>query len=253
MQRDNDYLYVGGVFHLIYTAADFYAKPRPFTAREQAANAICFNVSSSESPTLEFNWKPSFNGAVTKFAFHDADYGSYVYATGSFTRVNDQAANYIAAVEKSYENNSRGNHLAWRTHLNKGPYLINRGLINHGNAIVVGGNFDAVNGEKRSHLARLTRMDESLSAVPLSSVNWNFGAQLCNQGTFYGTKFTDVITTSAYASKMGIVNETVLNINPNTFKGCSPGQLIRFGLSRPVASDNTNTSAYVLGWKVDFN
>ena len=253
MEVDGDYLYVGGNIKHCYTVAQYYDRPRPTSGRYEAYNAICFKASSALTPVLEFNWKPRFNGTVTSMAFHDDDYGSYVYCVGSFTQVNEQAANHIAAIEKSYENNSKGEYIVWRNHLEKAPPLVNHGIVRFEDSIVVGGNFTNVNNEKRSYLARLTQVDKSLSAVPLSAVKWEIGTQLCSQGAPFSKSFTNYITTSAYFADFGYINETVLKIDSDALKGYSAGELLRFFVKRPVASDNSCIPAYVLGWKVDFN
>lgn len=253
MEVDGNYLYVGGNIKSVYTVPQYYEKPRPFSDRYQAYNAVCFKLTSATTPTYEYNWKPRFNNTVTSIAFHDADFGSFVYCTGLFTQVNEQAANHIAAVEKSYENGVKGEYIVWTNHLEKSPSLINHSIINVQDSILVGGNFMYVNNERRPYLARLTKVDASLSASPLSAVTWETGAQICSQGIPFGKSFTNYVSTSAYSAKFGSVNETLLNIDTTAFKGYSAGELLRFFVKRPIQLNNSTLPAHVLGWKVDFN
>jgi hypothetical protein len=250
---DGNYLYAGGLFSAVYSSIEYTAKPRLTGDKYSAYNAISFNINSTINPTLEFNWKPKFNGAVTQITFHDAEFGSYVYVTGLFTRVNGETANYIAAVEKSYENNRRGDYITWRNALQKTPNPVGNSLLNYQNTIVVGGNFAQINNEHRSYFARLTRVDESLSAVPLSAINWEVGAEVCSPGALFNLSFANFTQTVAYPGRYGSVNETLLNIDSSIFKGCSPGQLVRFFVKRPIASDTSPIPAHLIGWKVDFN
>lgn len=253
LEIDGDYMYAGGNIKAYYTAAQYLSKPRPTDVRHACQNMAAFSIKVRSNPIHETNWKPQFNGFVTGITFHDQDFGSFVYCIGEFTTVNDQAAKYIAAVEKSYENNTRGETIFWRNTLQRPPARINHSLVCHNNYLLVGGNFTAVNQEYRLNLARFTRVDESLSAVQLSAVIWEVGAELCSEGTNLSLDLTSYITTSGFSNSYGYVNETVVTVDPVTFRGYSPGDIARFYVRRPVATDNFPFPVYLLGWKLDFN
>lgn len=250
---DGNYLYVGGKFNSMFTSAEYYSKPRRESDRTRAYNAICFKVISASSPTYEYNWKPVFNGPVTKFAFHNEEFGSYVYCYGQFTMVNNLEANYLAAVEKSYENNNEGRLYSWRNNLQKPAPLYNNALLRYANSVIVGGNFTSVNDINRPYLAQITGVFESLSSVPLSSVVWELGSQTCPAGGSLGMNLSNFVTCSANPNSFGTVNHTTFEINSNVFTGYKEGELIKFFLRRPKNTGVYPFPVYVIGWKVDFN
>ena len=92
-----------------------------------------------------------------------------------------------------------------------------------------------------------------MSAVALSAVNWEVGAQVCTPGAKMSMDLTSFITTSGYPTAYGTVNQTELELNTEIFKSYSAGDLIRFFIRRPSATDNFFSAAHVVGWKVDFN
>ena len=250
---DGDYLYVGGAFRSFHTSYQYYSNPRTNNVLTEAYNAICFKLSVTTNPFFEFNWKPVFNGAVTKFAFHDSTYNSSVYCYGKFTQVNAKAAGYIAAVEKSYNNFRVGSELLWQINLQSSPPLINQGVIRYNNSVVVGGSFTKVNAKDRFYLARVNGVDETLSTASLSSVIWESGTQLCSPGMSLNTDFTTFVSASAYPGVYGTVNQTTFPVDHESFEGYSEGDLIKFFVRRPKLTGSFNKPVHVLGWKVDFN
>jgi hypothetical protein len=253
MSVDGDYLYVGGDFKTFHTASQFYSNPRINDDTTKAYNAICFNASTSISPTLESNWKPNFNGPVTNFAFHDSSFSSYVYCYGRFTKVNNSSAGYAAALQKSYNNVVEATSLIWNVSLESGPVLINQGLSRFANSVIIGGTFIKVNSSDRFYLARVNGIDESLSTASLSSVNWQFGAQVCSPGMSLSMDFTNYISVSSFPGPYGTVNQTTVFADFETFPGYLAGDLVKFFARRNGLSDTFSKPAYVLGWKVDFN
>ena len=250
---DGNYLYVGGSFNSMYTSAEYYSKPRLEGDKYTAYNAICFKLVTASSPSYEFNWKPVFNGPVTKFAFHNAEFGSYVYCYGQFTQTNGFQSGYLAAIEKSYENNTHGRSYLWNNHLHRPAPTNNNALLRYSNSLIVGGNFTKVNNIKRPYLAKLTGAYESLSAVALSAVHWDLGAQTCPAGGTLEIDTTDFVTASGYSGSYGIVNQTTFTVKSRTFNGYKEGELIKFFLRRPKVIGTYKYPVYVIGWKVDFN
>ena len=250
---DGDYLYVGGAFRSFHTASQFYSNPRKMDSDTEAFNAICFKISVSTNPTLETNWKPIFNGPVTKFAFHDAQFNSFVYCYGRFTQVNSSAAGYVAAIKKSYNNVVEATEQIWKVSLQSGPTLINQGLARYANSVIIGGSFVKVNSSDRFYLARVNGVDETLSTVALSAVNWDFGAQVCSPGMSLAMDFTNYISVSSFPSVNGTVNQTTVLADFETFAGYMEGDLVKFFVRRPGFVDTFTKPVNVLGWKVDFN
>ena len=253
MSVDGDYLYVGGAFKTIHTASQFYANPRTNDSSTLASHAICFKASTTTNPILESNWKPVFNGPVTKFAFHNDAFNSYVYCYGRFSHVNNSSCGYVAAIEKSYNNVKTGAEAIWKVNLQSGPQLINQGLSRYGNSVIIGGTFVKVNDKDRFYLARVNGVDETLSVVSLSAVNWQFGAQACSPGMNLAIDLTNYINVSSYPGVYGTVNETTVLANFETFAGYSEGDLVKFFVRRDGLSDTFSKPVHVLGWKVDFN
>ena len=253
MSVDGDYLYVGGAFRSIHSTSQFYSNPRINDTTTQAFNAICFKVTSATNPVLESNWKPNFNGPVTKFAFHNDAFNSYVYCYGRFTKVNNSSAGYVAAIQKSYNNVVEATEQIWKVSLQSGPALINQGMVRYGNSVVIGGSFVKVNSSDRFYLARINGVDETLSTVSLSSVVWDFGAQVCSPGMNLAMVFTNYITVSSFPSLFGTVNQTTVLADFETFAGYLEGDLVKFFVRRPGFVDSFSKPVHVLGWKVDFN
>lgn len=253
MSVDGDYLYVGGAFESIHSASQFYSNPRTSDSSTKAFNAICFKASSATNPILETSWKPQFNGPVTKFAFHNDQFNSFVYCYGRFTKVNNFSCGYIAAIQKSYNNVVVASEQIWKVNLQSGPALINQGLVRFGNSVIIGGTFVKVNSSDRFYLARVNGVQETISTVSLSSVVWDFGAQVCSQGMNLAMDFTNFISVSSFPSVYGTVNQTTVLADFETFAGYLEGDLVKFFVRRPGLIDSFSKPVHVLGWKVDFN
>ena len=250
---NGNYLYAGGSIKSFYSGAQFFAAPRK---EDVAYNAICFDVTTAGSPIYQYNWKPKFNGPVSKFAFHDQEFGTWVYCYGNFTQVNGVNNNYIAAVEKNYNNTKDGQtFILWKNNLEKPPSKINNALLRGSNFIVVGGSFQQINEAKRPYLAKINGVYETLSTELLKNVNWQFGAQLCSPGTSLKMDTTNTVTVSSFAGTYGTVNETTFPVEytATVFKNCTEGSLMRFFIKRAPASGSLQSSAHIIGWKVDFN
>ena len=250
---DGDYFYVGGAFRTFHTALGFYSNPRNTGPETEVSNAICFNISTSTNPLLQTNWKPIFNGPVTKFAFHNDQFDGYVYCYGRFTQVNGSAAGYIAALKKSYNNSKAIEQQNWKVSLQSGPTLINQGLVRFADSVIIGGSFVKVNSSDRFYLARVNGVDETLSTKSLSAVNWDFGAQVCSPGMNLAMDFTTFISVSSIPSVNGTVNQTTVLADFETFAGYMEGDLVKFFVRRPGFVDSFTKPVHVLGWKVDFN
>ncbi len=250
---DGDYLYVGGAFDSFHTSAQFYSTPRLNDITTRASNAICFNIEATTTPDFQYNWKPQFNGSVTKFAFHDNTFNSYVYCYGRFTQVNSSTVSYLAAVEKSYDNFKVGKEYIWRVSLQSGPELINQDLVRYENSVIIGGTFTEVNGKHRYYLARVSGLEETLESVALSSVELDMGAQLCSPGMSLQMHFSNFTTISSFPSEYGTVNQTIFFPPAEPFRGYLEGDLVRFFVRRPKSSGTFKDSIHVIGWKADFN
>lgn len=251
---DGNYLYVGGSFDSFYTADQYKLSPRTIDESTKAYNAICFDVEYSNAPVLEYNWKPKFNGAVTRFAFHDDTYASYVYCYGKFTQVNNSRVGYIAAIKKSFTNIETGTEvLDWRANFQKGPETINQAMIRFNESLIVSGNFESINNQPRKRLARINGVNESVLTRPLSAVVWGFGANVLSNGSTLQTDFTNFEVVSSYSNGVNTLTETSFRLNPSVTKGASEGDLLQIFVNRPITVKAYPQPVYVLGWKVEYN
>ena len=265
----NVFLYVGGEFSRIFTSSQFYSNRRNNDAGSTYFyNAAAFLLDTGTgSLGVDSTWKPSFNGPVTSFALHDSrSADSFVYCYGTFTEANGDSATHLAAVSKAVANStSSGPSVFWKAALQTGPSLNNTAILRLDDSIVVGGNFTRLNSEDRYYLARVSGVDESLLAPSLSSVNWDFNAQVVGQGMPFLIK--DLTTTTyritSTPSSFGTVNCTTFPVTQEGFDNVVPGQLCRFIVRRPgnagalgtlpPSNDTFRQPINVLGWKVDFN
>ena len=254
LQVIGDYLYLGGAIKAVHTVGEFFANPRK---NQPFYHAACFLVSVPPAPILQTNWQPRFNGAVTNFASQDNLVNTPLYCYGMFTEVNGNPANYIAAVEKSFENSIGGNDLYhyWRVDVDTPPKKINQCILKSGNSLLLGGNFLHINGKKRKHLARINGVFESLVDKPQTTAVLGFGGQVCGPGSNLSLDFTTYYNTTAYASTYGNVAQTTIPLETmsDLFKYSSPGLLYKFFVTRPTNSGTLNADVNIIGWKVDFN
>ena len=254
--QDGNYLYVGGDFNYVSTALEFLGSPRTM---QEVYNIACYNITAPAVPVLETVWKPKFNGSVTNITFHDTEYGSYVYCIGNFTAVNDVAANYVAAVTKSYSNQYAGEYVPWRVNVDKPFKRSNQSLLRLNDSVLIGGEFQYVNGLTRINLIRVNGAYEQIPTTEeLKSVNWSLGGQSCNPGANLSLNLTNTVTVTSQAARYGVVNQTIFSRDFTTslFKNSTQGSLLRLFIQRPNAShlsQNLNSQAHVLGWKLDFN
>lgn len=251
---DTDYLYVGGTFRSFHSYTQFNSNPRVNDTSTAAGNAICFRLTDPTQPAIESNWKPRFNGAVTKFAIHDGANGTYLYCYGNFTQINNQPANYLTAVEKSYLNYYAGKEIAgWNVDVQSSPALNNQAMIRYEDSIIVGGTFKEICGQSRFYLARVNGVGESFLTDSLSSVTWDLGVKSCSPGTRLNMDLTNFVTAVSFPGPYGVVNQTTFPINSNETAEYSEGSPLRFFVRRPLGVDSFPYSAHVIGWKVDFN
>lgn len=250
---NGNYLYVGGNIKSAYTMLQYFGAPRKL---DVAYNLVGFNISTPDSPSYEYNWKPMINGPVNKICFHDNDVSTYVYCYGNFTNINGLDVGYIGAVNKPFNNNIDGQSpILWKNSLDKPPEKINNALIRAGKSILIGGGFETLNEKTRSKFGRISGVYDVESTEALKTVTWNVGAQLCGVGTNLGLNLTNTVSVTAYAGTYGSVNETTfpLNYTSSVFKNCSEGSLMRFFVRRTSLADTVVSPAYIIGWKVNFN
>ena len=250
---DGNYLYVGGAFDSYLTALQYTIGP---TIADNFHNALCLNITGL--PTIEYNWKPKFNGPISSFCFHDSEFGTYVYCSGNFTQVNGVDTSYLGVVNKSFNNSIDGQTpLYWTAFLDKPPAPINQALLRYGYTVVTGGNFQKINGISRNYLARVSGLYQENYTYPAPEVIWNLGAQLCTPGTYLGLDSTAYVSVTANPGPYGTINQTSFNSQSlfNLFKNYSQGSLMRFFIQRSSqsATKPLSSDAYVIGWKVDFN
>lgn len=250
---DGNYLYAGGNIRSFHTVSQFFAAPRKL---DVAYNAISFDVTLASEPVYQYNWKPKFNGSVSKFAFHNSDLSTFVYCYGNFTQVNGVDAHYLAAVDKSFNNTKDGqSYVLWKNNVEKPPGKINNALIRSKNFLIIGGSFEKINEVSRPYLAKINGVYETLSTDLLKVINWTFGAQLCSPGSSLALNLTNFVSTSAFPGTYGTVNQTTFSpeYTSNIFKNYGEGSLLRFFVRRMSSLDTLTTPAHIIGWKVDFN
>ena len=253
------FLYAGGDFSRVFTSSQFYATRRINDDSTYFYNAAAFLVLTNGLAVDGF-WKPEFNGPVTSFALHDSEVLSYLYCYGTFTEANNGSATYLAAVSKALQaGTSSGPSAFWSASLQTGPRLVNSAILRWDNSVVIGGCFTRINTSDRYYLARVSGVGEDVYTPSLSSVYWDFNAQVVGQGMPFSIKDlnTTTYTTSSAPGAYGTVNCTTFPVTQEGFTNVVPGQLCRFIVRRPgnngTVNDSFRQDANILGWKVDFN
>ena len=251
---DGDYLYCGGHFKSYYTDAQFYTAPRPAS---NFHNAMAFQLTVPATPVLLDTWKPIINGPVSKFAFHDAQANTHVYCYGRFTVVNGKNVSYAVALQKAFKDtltSTAADLVSWNVKLQNGPSLINNAFERYGTSIIIGGNFLSTNNETRNYLARVNGVGETLlTTVQLSSVMFEFGAQVCSGGAGLMMDYTNFVSATTYPGPHGTVNETTFPIISRGLTGYVAGELVKFFIKRKSASETFKKNINILGWKINFN
>ena len=251
---DGSYLYCGGQFNSYYTTDQYYTAPR---SASTFYNAIAFQLTDPTAPSILDTWKPNINGAVTKFAFHDASAGTYVYCYGRFTVVNGNNVGYITALQKAYKDSfisSTADSVPWNVKLQNGSSLINNALLRYNNSVIIGGNFLSTNNQSRNYLARVNGVQETILTSTLSSVMFDFGAQVCSNGAgLIENHNTTFVSVTAYPGLYGTVNETTFTNIFKGFNGYSAGELVKFFIKRKSSNETFKKNINVLGWKINFN
>lgn len=261
-------LYIGGSFDRVYTVEQYYpvnGAPRNNTETTQYFNAVAVRLTNN-LVVVDSVWKPRFNGPVVSFALHDNNNGTYIYAYGNFTAVGNEAVAYAAALSKAtVSSTSSGSVVYWRAQLETGPNQISNSILRFDNSVLIGGNFTRINNQTRYYLARLNGFGESLTTASLSSVAWDFNAQVVGQGMPFNltTNSTKTVRQISVPNPPNSVNCTTFSVPDEGFENLSPGQLCRFYIRRPgnanvlenlpATDDTLMQPVNVIGWKVDFN
>lgn len=267
---DSVYLYIGGKFSRYYNGTQYYLQPRTSDSfSTEFHNAVAIKLTEGPSflisPSVVGSWKPKFNDEVTKFASHDADKDTHVYCYGKFTSINEDSVNYLAAVQKASTFGGGQVLKDWVTSVPTSPDTINSALIRVNESLIVGGSFTKIGDQFRYRLARIADSDNVVLTRSLSSINWDFGAQLLTIGSPIALNLTSS-TVQRYESKPLIsnaVNAVTFDVDEEHFSNLTKGQPIRFFLRRPgnqsalgslpSTNDTFVSNVNVLGWKVDFN
>lgn len=247
-------MYAGGNIKSYHTISQFFGSPRPL---DIAYNAISFNATNPFAPTYEFNWKPKFNGPVSKFVFHNTDIASYVYCYGGFTHINGYESAHIAVVDKSYNNSKTGqNYLYWTNGIGTPPSKITNALLKTpSNSLLVGGGFTQINETTRRGIARIKDYNQ-YSPSTVRSMTWSIGAQICSPGTSLSSNLSAVSTITAFSRNLGTLNETIFSSESlaPALKHCKEGSLLKFFIQRRKGTgDSLTKPVHVIGWKVNFN
>lgn len=259
------HLYIGGEFSKYYTDSTFNSSPRSTDELHDVNNACVVQIKTMSSFVFELNnnWKPRFNGPVSKIVLNDNQSTGTIYCYGKFTSVNRESCSFLTSISK---NTGASLNKFWRPSLETPPDNINNALIHDGDTVTVGGNFTRINNSIRYHLARLTDIDNTTYTVPsLSSVAWDLGATVEGFGLPFtiDTTSSSTVRVSSYPFSFGTINETTFPTIEDSFNGLSEGQLIRFFVRRPgnsltignlaATNDEVMSSVNVIGYKINYN
>lgn len=259
------HLYIGGEFSKYHTDSTFNLSPRSTDELHEIDNACVVQIKTSSSFVFQLNnnWKPQFNGSVSKIVLNDNQSAGIIYCYGKFTSVNNESCSFLTSISK---NTGASLNKFWRPSLETPPDNVNNALIHDGYTVTVGGNFTRINNAIRYHLARLTDVDNTTYTVPtLSSVAWDLGATVEGFGLPFAidTTSSSTVRVSSYPFSFGTINETTFPTIEDTFNGLSEGQLIRFFVRRPgnsstigslaATNDEIKSSVNVIGYKINYN
>ena len=262
------YLYIGGSFDRVYTVEQFYpvnGAPRDNTDTTRYYNAAAVRLQNN-IVIVDTVWKPRFNGPVVSLVPHDNVSATIIYAYGNFTAVGNEATAYTAALNKATDaSTSAGGVNYWRAQLETGPHPVSNSFLRFSNSLIIGGSFTRINDQARYYLARVNGYGESLTTATLSSVAWDFNAQVVGQGMPFSltTNQTKTVRQLTVPNPTNTVNCTTFTVPEEGFENLGPGQLCRFYIRRPgdanilgslpATNDTLRQTVNVIGWKVDFS
>jgi hypothetical protein len=127
MALDGSTLYIGGNFN---------------TVKGQTRNRLAALDITTADPT---SWNPNANGIVRVLALS----GANVYAGGAFTSLGAQTRNYLAAIDKA-----TGTLADWNPNPNNYGSGPAQGLLAVGSAILAGGAFTTMGGNRQDYFAQ---------------------------------------------------------------------------------------------------
>lgn len=255
----NNKLYVVGEVSSFCSTVNFYASPRIFNDLNRVFHAFALDVVVPTNPIFDSTWKPRFNGTVTDIIIRDGYFDSYVYCVGNFTKINSLTVGYIAALEKSHNNEQIGLAITeWRMFLNQPPNRYGKALgfwTNPNNltetSLLVAGQFHKINNQPRPFLARLARVGEAITYtnIPNERIEWEVSFDcVTNGGAIFLQENSTTVSTADHPGNFGHLHQTELALPPRTF--VRPGDFINLQLKRKFNS--YSGPVYILGWKIDY-
>jgi hypothetical protein len=209
---------------------------------------------SPDNPLIINQWFPQLDNTVTAIEIHDdAPFTpstlSAVYLAGTFTRVGNTKAPYVAAVPIPNNAfyigtipsvwtpfpNTALRHTTFKG--GKGVHLLRIPYTNPLSGVLIAGNdtFKSINGTVRPSWGRVTGVGESIVTSP-SAVTWCIAAQVLGQHNFINIDTTRVVSLSDPAGAAYTVNATrfLANYLPSLYN-VRRGDLCRFIVYRPGA------------------
>ena len=248
----NNNIYVGGSFTSFNNSVG-NGTQTPNTLTPLACNnLLAFDSGYQTSGTIDVprvitSWIPNVNNTIYNIAFHDSAVPGFsaIYLAGSFTKVNNTAAQYAAAI--TYPTGNTGiTVLPWsprpNTALNygygRGNNILRIPITNALSGVVLVGNFTTVVGANRFDYARVTGYNETLVAN-VSTVNWGLNAGVIGVG---GALDVDTSVTATLTSSIGVpltVNSTIFTPNDYTqLTDINRGDYYRVFIQRPGANQS---------------
>jgi hypothetical protein len=249
-------VYVGGDFTHVFDDNKFYSGPRAVAGTE-FKGACAYHILSNGTVINE-QWRPSFNGSVSKIVSQDDSPNSNAYVYGPFTTVNGSSVSHVCVIGKASSSiNTQGTNKDWHIRLNAPPSASTRAIVIHDNTVVVGGNFTQVNGVHRVGMCRINKQAYATGVAAISSVTWDFDARVIDPGSSIAfDSVTDSVRLSAASFPIGHLNATTFVVN-----NVKAGQLVRIQLRRPgnmlsvgslpSTNDTLQVPAHIVGIKIN--
>ena len=267
VDSSNDYLYLGGEFTNFASYDDLYSAIPLEQNRNNFNFAASLDLSNIGSPGINYEWKPKFNGPISKLAIQDPLYDTPLYAIGAFTQLNEISVSHIAAVTKptnTVGNNSVGVAILWDVFLDQKPSpSSNAILVMDNQSMLIGGNFNLINQQRRHFLAKIANPVVTQSIVQ-RKLSLDFGGQIVSTNHPFLFDYDNVTTTSATtpSGPWLTINKTIFPTLTKGFEFLEKNQLCRFFIRRPgrftqignlePTDDYLQVPLYIVGWSLDF-
>jgi len=254
---------------ILYTGGRFnYFKVAGAGTPTRKSTLAAFNLSiSTQSPPLVTTWDLDVRGGgryVSDIEMHNSVTPglSAVYVSGKFRTINNKQVYNLAALSKANSVGQDNVLSEWlprvNTNFTSNNQLLRIPYTNPLSGVLIADAFTNVNGNIRYNLARIAGFAESPAINALSGVNFEIAGTVLGDGGTMEIDTTLTVSVSDVITSPDIVNTTLFPSLSDLFQGISRGNLCRFFIQRPGATDvyNNNIDSFknnvlLLGVKVD--